>query len=175
MAASWTPTLSVEAIWGLNIDKSFTGESWNSDNFSDYLSLRFTLNIPLDGYIPRSAKNNTIKEMEDSLNKTDNTMQRTIYGAEKEIRVLVMELDTAKSKMDLYRNTIKVAERNYQMAEEGYRQGSMELLDVEDSYYELLSARQNYLASQYEYETTLIDLEYALNTDMEELKTQGDK
>jgi outer membrane protein TolC len=55
------------------------------------------------------------------------------------------------------------------MAEEAYNAGSRELLEVQNAEIELKSAQLEVLKEKYTYLSALIDLEYQLNTKIEEL------
>jgi len=62
-----------------------------------------------------------------------------------------------------------LAERAYELALEAYNVGSRELLEVRNAEQDLQDARLQLLQEKSAYTAALLDLEYALNTTVEEL------
>jgi outer membrane protein TolC len=57
---------------------------------------------------------------------------------------------------------VELAQRAYSLAEEAYRSGAKDLLDVQNAELELRKARNEVLKEKFNYLTGLLDLEYAL-------------
>ena len=89
-----------------------------------------------------------------------------------EITNLVNKLDTSRKTIEANTSSVDLARRNYELTEEAYNVGTRELLDVESRQQDYLAAAQQLLLAKYEYIAGLLDLEYALNTPMDEYLNQ---
>jgi outer membrane protein TolC len=87
-----------------------------------------------------------------------------------EIRSTVRSLEKARDSIDTLQLNVERARRAYQMAEEAYNAGSKELLEVQNAEIELKKARLEVLRERYNYIEALLDLEYALNTEIEDIE-----
>ncbi len=169
-----TPTI----ILGLNFDPSFNLDpmenSWfenMTDNWSQKSGMfRMTVAMPLDSLIPGSSAQTGIREMEDLILQTKLGLAQTRTGAEMEIKTLVMQLNKSREQLQILDLNISLAEKAYALSREAYNAGSRELLEVEDSERDLNNARLEVLKEKYNYITGLLDLEYALNASLTEIK-----
>ena len=144
----------------------FDGDSWNQQGGM----LRITLAMQLEGFLPGSKTRVALADMDDDYQNMQLGLMQAIEGAEMEINSLVKSLKKSQSSMTSLQLNVELAQRAYRMAEEAYRAGSRELLEVQNSEIELNKAKYELLKEKYNYVTGLLDLQYALNTSMEEIK-----
>jgi outer membrane protein TolC len=72
---------------------------------------------------------------------------------------------------------VQIAERTYELTEQGFQQGTVEFLALEDTRNSMAEARQQLLTDELAYKTMSLDLAAALNLRPEELEqvTGGDR
>ncbi len=168
---AFTPTLSL----GLNFDPTFQRDPWADPWFDDISEdwkqrsgmFRMTIAMSLDGFLPFSKTQVGLREMEDNIAKMRVGMQQAIRGAEMEIENTIDQIEKSQDTIDTLQLNVDRAQRAYEMAEEAYRVGSKELLEVKDAQDELQKAKLEVLKEQYNYITAILDLEYAINEDIE--------
>lgn len=169
-----TPTLAL----GLNFDPAFQGDpledNWFSqmgDNWKQQSGmLRITLALSLDSFLPGSKTRAGLNDMEDGIKQAEIGLDQARAGARMEIKTLVMKLKKSADQLTVLALNVELAERAYRMSQEAYRAGSKELLEVEDSERDLNNAKLEVLKEKYNYLTGMLDLEYALNATIEEIK-----
>lgn len=171
----YTPQL----ILGFNMDPSFSGDPWADSWFGgDYEwaqrsgMFRATLAMSLDGLLPFSQTQIGIQELEDSIRQTRIGLLQMIEGAELEIDSTVRQLEKSRDTIETLQLNVARARRAYEMAEEAYNAGSRELLEVQNAEIELKSAQLEVLKEKYTYLSAMIDLEYQMNTKIDELAVQ---
>ncbi len=169
-----TPMLSL----GLNFDPAFQADPLENnwfENMGDTWSqqsgmFRMTLAMSLDSFLPWSKTQTGIKDMEDGISQLKLGIVQTRIGAEMEIKTLVMQLNKSVEQLETLILNISLAHEAYRMSQEAYDAGSKELLEVKDAERDLNTAKLEALKEKYNYITGLLDLEYALNTTLEEIK-----
>ncbi len=169
-----TPTLAL----GLSFDPAFQGDplkdNWFSqmgDNWKQQSGmLRLTLALSLDSFLPGSKTRAGIHDMEDGIRKAEIGLDQARAGARMEIKTLVMKLKKSADQLKVLALNVELAERAYRMSREAYRAGSKELLEVEDSERDLNNAKLEVLKEKYNYLTGMLDLEYALNATLDDIK-----
>lgn len=164
-AAQRSPALSLKGDWNRSAG-DLTDPDWQ-----DSLTLSLTLRMPLEGFIPGSSADLTIRSARRQSEKTELTLEETILAAEEEVRTVLMTLEGARETMEITAFSVELAERTYGMTEEAFRQGTKEILDVEGAQNKLLTARQDLIMSRYDYLAGLLDLETALNADRRTIRT----
>lgn len=162
VAETRTPTLNLSAGWNTTVGDPFNSGAWNYNTWTDGASLGLNLNIPLDGYIPGSSDAMTIQSKKDDVMESSISLAKVIAEARTEIINLVARLETSAASVDLSTLNVDLARKSYEMSEESYSRGILQRLDVEDAQQAYLEANQQFLVSQYEYLSSLIDLRYAL-------------
>ncbi len=161
---SLTPSLILSGSWSSNAADA------GDPDWIDSASVSAMVSLPLNGFIPGSSENLDIRDAERSIEKARLSLEDTIEGAEQDIRSLLMELDGYRENMEITGLSVELARKTYEMTEEAYRLGTREILDVEDAQNKLLSANQDLLSSRYSYLSGLLDLEYALNASLDEIR-----
>jgi outer membrane protein TolC len=129
-----------------------------------------TLALSLDQLLPFSQSWVSIADSKDSIRQMQTNLSQAIRGAEMEIANIIMNLEKSAESIETLKMNVQLAERAYNMAEEAYNAGTRELLEVKEAEDELNNARIKVLEEKYSYTTGLLDLEYALNTTMEEIR-----
>ena len=171
------PTLSLR--W--STDPTFTGDpfedAWFDDIENDWTQQQgaFSISIiqPLDPLLPFSRTQVQIENRKDDLRQARTRLRQARNGAEIEIRQLVDQLETSRNAIDVRKLNVERARRAFSLAEEAYDAGNRELLEVREAEDELEQARVQLLDEQKNYVVALLDLVYALNTSIEELRERS--
>ena len=162
----------------LNFDTNFMNDPFEDDWFEDVEEdwvqrngmFGVTLALSLDQLLPFSQSWVSIADSKDSIRQMQTNLSQAIRGAEMEIANIIMNLEKSAESIETLKMNVQLAERAYNMAEEAYNAGTRELLEVKEAEDELNNARIKVLEEKYSYTTGLLDLEYALNTTMEEIR-----
>ena len=158
------PTLDIGTQWrGLQGGVSFNGP------FSDNVSGSVTLRIPLDSWIPGTKQNQNIRAARDEVEKARISLQNTETSAKSQIRSLVSRLTRTWASLEIARLRVEIAERTAESAEEGFKNGTVEFQELEDTRNELTDARQRLLQGEYDYQSLILDLASAINVEWKTL------
>lgn len=87
---------------------------------------------------------------------------RTFPG--NEIETIVLTLDKSLRILEVLEKNVALAQKTYDLTEQEYNAGIVELLEVEEVNDDLQEAKLNIIEESYNYLSGLFDLEYALNT-----------
>jgi outer membrane protein TolC len=158
--SSRVPSLSLGAQW--QGGSSAAGGGFAGD-FSDRLSGSLTLNIPLDGWIPGTKTNQSIRAANADTEKARLSLQEAENEAMQSIRSLVAGLGGSWESIELAQLNMQLAERSYELAEQGFRNGAVEFLALEDNRNKMTEARQRLLDDRLAYKKMLLELSSALN------------
>ena len=161
---------SPSLILGLNFDPSLAPgldpfkDSWiDGDNWKQRSGMfRATLSYRLNGLLPVTREAQGLVELDESREKLRIALAQTIRGMETEVDSIVLRLDKGQRSIDALQLNVELAQRAYSLAEEAYRSGAKDLLDVQNSELELRKARNEVLKEKFNYMTGLLDLEYAM-------------
>lgn len=154
----------------LSVDWSESAYDMNNIDWSDDVSVSASISIPLNGFIPGSEESIAISNAQKSVEQSYLNYDDVVDNAEQDIRTLIMELDGSKEQIEIGETNVEISQKTYEMTEDAYNKGTKELLDLVDVQNTLFSAKQDLLQSNYDYLSTLLDLEYALNASTEEIK-----
>ncbi len=160
----YTPTLAL----GLNFDPTFQGDPWKDSWFMDdgwkqsSGMFRATLTYRLNGLLPFSAEAQGLVDMDENIEKLRMALAQTVRGMETEIDSIVLQLEKSSGSIATLALNVQLAERAYRLAEESYRAGGQDILEVQSAELELRKARNEVLKEKFNYMTGLLDLEYAL-------------
>ncbi|MCG8452493.1 MAG: TolC family protein [Spirochaetales bacterium] len=138
----------------------------------DKISFSIGLGMDLSSFIPGSSTDVNIKKLQDSIDSLVISRQMAYENAGIEITNLVNNLKSSRNTIEANTSSVELAKRTYDLTEEAYSVGTKELLDVETAQNEYLTAVQQLLMAKYNYLSGLLDLEYALNTPIEEFVGQ---
>jgi outer membrane protein TolC len=156
--SSKAPSLSLSARW----------EGRNIDPFADTLSGTATVNIPIDPWIPGTAKDQAARAARAGVEKAKLDLKSAEDSAISQIRSLAANLRNSWDSIEIARLGLEVAERTHELTEQGFRNGTVESLSLEDARNKLAEARQRLLRSKLAYQTMTLDLSAALNINWKE-------
>jgi outer membrane protein TolC len=150
----------------INLSASYEGNYFR--NFTDNLSGSVTVAIPLDGWIPGTVKDQALRSARAEVEKAKLELKNIEDTARTGIRSLTAQLRDSWTGIEIARLRVEIAERTYELTEEGFRNGTVELLTLEDTRNRMAEARQQLLADELTYQTMILDLAAALNMDWKE-------
>ena len=150
---SRAPSLSLSMNWNSN---SF-------DPFADRLSGSANLSIPIDSWIPGTQRNQTVRRTEYAVEKARLDLEITENAAKTQIRSLSALLRNSWDSIAIARLGFSAAQRSYQLTEQGFLNGTVEALTLEDARNNMANARQRLLQSELSYFNMILDLSAALN------------
>jgi outer membrane protein TolC len=171
------PTLSL----GWTADPRFAGDpfedQWFNDIDQDWSqqtgAFSITISQPLDPLLPFARTQVEINNLKDDVAKARVQLQQARTGAEIEISQLVDQLETSRDAIEVRRLNVERARRAFNLAQEAYDAGNRELLEVREAEDELQQAQVQLLDEQKNYVVSLLDLVYALNTSLEDLRDRS--
>jgi outer membrane protein TolC len=153
------PSLQLEARWG----------SSAFDPFVDTIRGSATLNIPIDPWIPGTARGQSVRVAKNAIEKARLDLQSVEDAATAQIRSLAASLRNSWDSIEIARLSLGVAERGYELTEQGFRNGTVESLKLEDARNNLVNARQRLLQSELSYFNMILDISAALNINWKDL------
>ena len=155
---AYTPSVALGQSW-LPMKAPIDADEWNDSQGA------FTVTVAFDlvGLFPFSRTGQSLVDARESARKLEIALAQTAYNAELEIRDLVKRLDKARASIATMELSVTIAQKAYRLSEQGYRAGTIEYLDLKDAETSLLQAEIGVLMEKYNYLTTLLDLETAVN------------
>jgi outer membrane protein TolC len=163
--AAKAPSLDFNGSWG-----GTSSRGWDKT-----ISAGVSVSIPLDPWIPNSKRNQTLQSAGVETEKARLDLTDKENAARTEIRSLVLGLENGWNEVETARLRVSIAERVYELSEQGYRRGTLNFLDFETVRNRLTTARQELLQSEIKYKLLFLDLAYALNADEAELTVIGEE
>jgi len=174
----FTPTLSLS--W--NADPTFQGdplkESWFGSNPGWKQSsgaFVFSVGFRLNGLLPFGAERQGLAALNDRIRTTHIGLAQMIRGTEIEISNLVLTLQRIQITMGALEQTAALAQRSFDLTEQAYRAGFVDLFQVQNAEQSLRQARVQLQEQQVNYLNGLIDLEYALGIPFGTLTFDGNR
>jgi outer membrane protein TolC len=158
----YTPSLALSQSWiprTIKIDSDWL----SSDSWRDGGNFNATIVFNLSNLLPFSSAQKGYADLRDNIAKLELSLAQARTHAQMEVRNMVRRLDKIASSLRAMELNVKTAERAFQLSEQGYRVGSVEYLDLKDAENMLMQARLGVLSERFNYLSTLIDLETALN------------
>jgi outer membrane protein TolC len=158
-------------------DPAFQGDpledAWFEDLDEQWEQQRggFSLTIvqPLDPLLPGSSTWTKIADYDDQIVQLRVQMEQVRRGARMEVASLVDSLSSLRAKIRARELNVALAERNLALAQQGLESGNRGRLDVQEAEDALAEAELNVQRERTSYYSTLVDLAYAANTDIETL------
>jgi len=161
-----------QAAWSSKAPSLTLGASWNLGNydpFTDTLRGSATLNIPIDPLIPGTGRNQSVLTAKYAVDKARIDLQSTEIAAAAQIRSLAANLRNSWDSIEIARLSVSVAERSHELTQQGFRNGTVDSLKLEDARNNLASARQRLLQSELSYFNMILDISAALNIGWKDL------
>lgn len=161
--------------FGWTIDPAFGGDPWEDDLLDDDLwnqrsgAFSITITQPLDPWLPFSQLRNDLSDVRRQQEQNRIQQAQAVNGAEIEVRSLIRGIRAAEETVEALEFNIDLAQRAYELAEVGYNNGLRDLLEVQNAEVELQSARFELLKQRKQIMDNLLDLEFALNTTIDEI------
>ncbi|WP_461256033.1 TolC family protein [Treponema sp. R80B11-R83G3] len=156
---SKAPSLNLSVEWG----------SSNFDPFSDTLSATARLSIPIDPWIPGTAKDQAVSKASDSIEKAKLDLASAENSAKTQVRSLCALLRNSWDSILIARQSLTASQRSYQLTERGFNNGTVESLTLQDARNNMANARQRLLQTELSYFNMILDLSSALNIDWKNL------
>ena len=125
-------------------------------------SLTIALGLRLHSLFPFVQDRQGIKDIDDMIASTNIGLSQLIQGTEIEIYNIVLSLNKTQITAESQAQTIRLAERSYQLTEQAYRAGLQDLLQVQNAELELEQAKLSMLEQQFNYLNGILDLEYSI-------------
>ncbi|GHV80062.1 transporter [Spirochaetia bacterium] len=160
------PSLNLQAGW--QGGSSAQGGGIRGD-FSDTLSGSLTLNIPLESIFPGTKANQAVRAANTDVEKARLDLKNTENEAMTAIRSLATNLRNSWLSIEIARLRVTLAERTYELTEQGFQNGAVEALALEDNRNKMTEARQQLLDGQLAYKKMMLELSSALNIDEADL------
>jgi len=135
------------------------------DPLSDAFTSSARLNIPVDSWIPFTSRGQSARKAKDAIEKAKLDLTMTEDAAKTQIRSLAALLRNSWDSITIARLSLEVAQRNYELTEQGFRNGTVESLALEDARNGMANARQRLLQSELSYFNMILDISAALNAD----------
>jgi len=157
--SSRAPSLRLEASWN---SRSF-------DPFTDTISGNATISIPIDPWIPGTSRSQSVLGAKYAVDKARLDLQSAEDAAAAQIRSLAANLRNSWDSIEIARLSLSVAERNHELTQQGFRNGTVESLKLEDARNNLTTARQRLLQSELMYFNMILDISAALNISWKDL------
>ena len=151
------------------LNLSVEWSSSNFDPFSDTLSATARLSIPIDPLIPGTAKDQTVSKASDSIEKAKLDLASVENSAKTQIRSLCSLLRNSWDGILIARQSLTASARSYQLTEQGFNNGTVESLTLQDARNNMANARQRLLQTELSYFNMILDLSSALNIDWKNL------
>jgi outer membrane protein TolC len=145
---------------------------WSSSNYSPFIdnfSASARLGIPIDPWIPGTNRNQSISRANDSVQKAKLDLAIAEDSAKTQIRSLTALLHNSWNSILIARLGYEASQRSYQLTEQGFNNGIVESLALEDSRNNMASARQRLFQSELSYFNMILDLSAAINVNWDYL------
>jgi len=153
------PTIMIKGTY----DMSLWSELNPINDFSDSTTYTVAISIPLDGLLPNSRTKVGLAKLDDSLQKLALQRQQAVRQLEVSVVGQVQNLNMLASQAELANQSLELTEKVYIMNLIQYESGYITRVALEEAQNNLLGARQQVLALQFQYISSLIDLIYDLN------------
>ena len=145
---------------------------WISDDFNPFSdSLRGTasIRIPIDSWIPGTKGAQSVRYAKLAIDKAKLDLKIAENDAMTQIRSLAVNLRNSWDSLEIARISLRAAERTYELTEQGFRNGTIEYLKLEDARNNLADVRQRLLRSELACQTAVLDFSAALNIKWKDL------
>jgi outer membrane protein TolC len=154
------PSLSLQTQW-----RGGSGSGKISADFTDSVTGSASISIPIAPWIPGTKSAQQIRGAGANVEKARLELQSIEDTASAQIRSYTASLRNSWNSLEIARLRLSIAERTYELTEQGFRNGAVGFLDLETIRNDLASARQQLLERERDYQITTLDLAKALNRD----------
>jgi outer membrane protein TolC len=144
-----------------------SGSTWNT---SMPLSGSLKVSIPLNPWIPGTDENQKVRSARAEVEKARLELADAENQAKLRIRTLTENLRNSWTAVEIARLRLEIAERAYELSEQGFQNGTIDSLSLVNSRNSMAQARQALLGEEYSYLSMILDLQAELNIDWNELR-----
>ena len=127
------------------------------------------VSIPVDGYIPGSSKSLSVGKSKDSVEVARINLETTLVQARQDIVNTAKNVQLLWHAVEISKLNETIAERAYQLSQEGYRAGLVSQTDMENSRQQMVSAQLSGSTSQSQYLVGVGNLANALGLQVQEV------
>jgi len=163
LSTAQTQTILQNRAPSLNLSVDWNSSAFNP--FTDSISATARLSIPIDSWIPGTSREQVIYRTSGALEKAKLDLMLAENSAKTQIRSLCALLRNSWDSILIAHLSYEAAQRNYQLTELGFQNGTVESLTLQDSRNNMANARQRLLQSELSYFNMILDLSSALNID----------
>jgi OMF family outer membrane factor len=165
-------TVSLSAgIGGAGSDTAAGGRPASAWDTTMPLTGKVAVSIPLSPWLPGTQSNQAIRTARDNVESARLSLQDAESQAKLKIRTLCQDLRNSWTAVEIARLNAQIAQRAFELSEQGFRNGAVSSVDLESVRNSLDTARQNLLTVEYSYLSTTLDLLASLNTDIVTLRS----
>ncbi|MFP4562615.1 MAG: TolC family protein [Spirochaetia bacterium] len=166
--AGMAPDLSLSFSLGGSVNGPFSNPWFGSSGVwsSSYPRLSLSLSLPIDPLLPGSRLREEMAKTDVEIEAAELELLELRKSAELTIESLVENLEERMEYISVLRLNVELAGKAASIAEEDYELGRADLQTVEEAALELEQAEAALLEEEYNFVIALLDLEYALNTDL---------
>ena len=127
------------------------------------------VSIPVDGYIPGSTKSLSVDKSKDSVEVARINLETTLVQARQDIVNTAKNVQLLWHAVEISKLNETIAERAYQLSQEGYRAGLVSQTDMENSRQQMVSAQLSGSTSQSQYLVGVGNLANALGLQVQDV------
>lgn len=150
----------------LTLSENLTlAEDTTSADFATNLNGTFTIGvtIPISSLIPYSSEYLSSKTYSDNITKAQMTCEETRKSAKNDIQEKANSVTRLWETLDVSKLNVSIAQRSYELSQEGYQSGLISQTDLESSRQQSISAQQSYLQTQIQYLSAVYNAAQSLN------------
>ncbi|MCG8570607.1 MAG: TolC family protein [Spirochaetes bacterium] len=155
--------------WFENMDTDSDGEDDDFPWEQQSGMFRFTISLPISSWVPFAKEQMDLMKAQFQIKETKLAMEQLKQGKEVEIKSTILKLKKSMETIEALKLTVDMAEEAYNLANAAYNEGAKELLEVEDEENNLTEARLNLLRAEYDYTVAILELEYLLDMNIDEI------
>ncbi|MDR0401005.1 MAG: TolC family protein [Treponema sp.] len=136
-----------------------------SNPFADNISGSVTLRVPINPWIPGTRESQALRNAGSNVEKARLDLKSLEDAAAAQIRSLTANLHNSWESLEIARLREEIARRSYDYSEQGFLNGSVEALALENSRNNLAEARYQLLRGELAYQKLVLNLAQAINVD----------
>lgn len=157
----------------INLSENISFSPNNQPNAQSEIGVsgRFSVSvsIPVNGLIPGSSSNLSLKKEEDSVLTAQIELENARNQGANDIETKVSSINQLWNSIEVSNLNLSIAERSYQLSQDGYNAGLISQTDLETSRQQMVSAKQNVSKDETAYIIAVYNLATALNLTIEQI------
>jgi multidrug efflux system outer membrane protein len=158
--AARAPSLNLQTRW-----RGGSGSGGIGSDFTDSVTGSASVSISISPWIPGTRSAQQIRKAGANVEKARLELKNIEDTASAQIRSYMASLRNSWNSLEIARLRVSIAERTYELTDQGFRSGAVDFLELETIRNDLSSARQQLLEREWDYRITTLDLAKALNRD----------